>query len=71
MLFASSFDESRGNSCICLYTASKASSLYDQVLEYAFDTYNVKIKVPTEIQKHNSMIFPWFSMNNKVISMTI
>ena len=43
MLFASSFDESRGNSCICLYTASKASSLYDQVFEYAFDTYNVKM----------------------------
>ena len=28
-------------------------------------------RVPTEIQKHNSMIFPWFSMINGVISMTI
>ena len=28
-------------------------------------------RVPTEIQKRNSMIFPWFSMINNVISMTI
>ena len=29
------------------------------------------IRVPIEIQKHNSMIFPWFSMINNAISMTI
>ena len=29
------------------------------------------IRVPTEIQKHNSKIFPWFSIINNVISMTI
>ena len=28
-------------------------------------------RVPTEIQKHNSMIFPGFSIINNVISMTI
>ena len=28
-------------------------------------------RAPTGIQKHNSMIFPWFSMINDVISMTI
>ena len=27
-------------------------------------------RVPTEIQKHNSMIFPWFSMANNVNSIT-
>ena len=26
---------------------------------------NMLFRVPTEIQKHNSMIFPWFSMINK------
>ena len=29
-----------------------------------------QIRIPTVIQKHNSMIFPWFSMINNVISMT-
>ena len=28
-------------------------------------------RVPKEIQNHNSMIFPWFSMINNLISMTI
>ena len=45
MLFASSFDVSRGKSCICLYTANKASSRYDHVLEYAFDTWNYDFTV--------------------------
>ena len=34
--------------------------------------YTVAVnRVPTEIQKHNSMIFPSFSMINNVISMNI
>ena len=31
----------------------------------------LELRVPNEIQKHNSMIFPWFSMINIGISMTI
>ena len=39
VVLLSSFGVDSGISDICLYTASNASSLYDQVLLYAFETY--------------------------------
>ena len=42
------------------------------VLSIGYKLYITAIdRVPTEIQKHNSIIFPWFSMINNVIAMTI
>ena len=41
------------------------------LLKTKYEDNQFYIRVPTEIQKHNSMIFPWFSMISNVISMTI
>ena len=44
--------------------------LTQMIFEKEFFFLKKQCRVPTEIQKHNSMIFPWFSMINNVISMT-
>ena len=47
----------------------------DFSIKFEIDSYLkmvhcIYFRVPTEIQKHNSMTFPWFSTINNVISMT-